>query len=183
MQTGVPRQPAANVARLAPGFEPSFSFAPFLIAAAATLAWAWLVKWRVGRHRAAIWKSLVLPAGGAALCWLLLMSLWLPLLDFARSYAVLVRRTMVVMQRQPACVEVHGLSRGQIAAFQFHGHLLMRPAGAQASCPWLIVNKDAAKTLSGVIDQTQWTLHSSMRHPSDRDEDLLIYKRTAKPGP
>ncbi|MFZ9180222.1 MAG: hypothetical protein ACO21V_13530, partial [Limnohabitans sp.] len=46
----------------------------------------WLVHWRAGRHRAALWKSLVLPAGGAALCWLLLMTLWLPALDYARSY-------------------------------------------------------------------------------------------------
>jgi hypothetical protein len=32
MQTGVPRQPAANVAKLAPGFEPSFSWLAFLVA-------------------------------------------------------------------------------------------------------------------------------------------------------
>ncbi|MEO8118974.1 MAG: hypothetical protein ABI606_06595 [Rhodoferax sp.] len=182
MQTGVPRQPAANVARLAPGFEPSFSFAPFLIAIAATLAWAWLVKWRVGRHRAAIWKSLVLPAGGAALCWLLLMTLWLPLLDFARSYAPLVRRTMVIMQHQPRCVEALGLSRGQIAAFQFHGRLAIRPMDSSNNCPWLIVDKDALTMLRAGIDPSQWTFHSSMRHPSDRNEDLLVYKRTAPPG-
>ena len=176
MQTGVPQQPAANVARLAPGFEPSFSLAPFVIAIGATLAWAWLVKWRVGRHRAAIWKSLVLPAGGAALCWLLLMTLWLPLLDFARSYAPLVQRTMAVLQ-QPGCVMAHGLSRGQIAAFQFHGHLLLKPASANASCPWMIVSRDAVKTLSQTVDIAGWALHNRTRHPSDRDEDVLIYKR------
>ena len=38
---------------------------------AGTLAWLWLVRWRTGRHRHALWKSLVLPAGGVALCWLL----------------------------------------------------------------------------------------------------------------
>jgi 4-amino-4-deoxy-L-arabinose transferase-like glycosyltransferase len=176
LQTGVPSQPAANVARLAPGFEHSFSFAPFVIAIAATLAWAWLVKWRAGRHRAAIWKSLVLPAGGAALCWLLLMTLWLPLLDFARSYAPLVHRTMVVL-KQPSCVAVLGLSRGQIAAFQFHGHLLLKPFRKPASCPWLLVNKDALQAPSALADMSGWSLHSTMRHPSDRDEDVLIYQR------
>jgi hypothetical protein len=45
-----------------------------------------------GAHRSAIWKSLVLPAGGATLCWLLLMTLWLPVLDYARSYAPQVQR-------------------------------------------------------------------------------------------
>ena len=177
MQTGIPRQPAANVARLAPGFEHSFSLTPFLIAIAATLTWGWLVKWRVGRHRAAIWKSLVLPAGGAALCWLLLMTLWLPLLDFARSYAPLVHRTMVVMQRQPLCVEAHGLSRGQIAAFEFHGHLVMKAVGSGTNCPWLIVDKDAAQTLPASVDGSGWTLRGTVRHPSDKDEDVQIYQR------
>ena len=176
MQTGVPAQPAANVARLAPGFEHSFSLIPFLIAIVATMAWLWLVHWRVGRHRAAIWKSLVLPAGGAALCWLLLMTLWLPLLDFARSYAPLVDSTVAVL-RHPACVEVHDLNRGQIAAFEFHGNLVLRPADTQISCPWLIVGKDALTTLPDMVDLTPWSFHSTIRHPSDRYEDVVIYQR------
>jgi hypothetical protein len=110
------------------------------------------------------------------------MSLWLPLLDYARSYAPLVRRTMVIMQHQPRCVEALGLSRGQIAAFQFHARLVIRPMGSNTSCPWLIVDKDALTTLPAGVDRSQWTFHSSMRHPSDRNEDLLIYKRTAQPG-
>ena len=179
MQTGIPKQPAANVARLAPGFEPSFSFAAFIIALSATLAWTWLVKWRVGRHRAAIWKSLVLPAGGAALSWLLLMTLWLPLLDFARSYAPLARRVGAIVQA-PACVESHGLSRGQIAAFQYHARLKLKPPGQSPTCPWLLVDNDAANTLAASVDLTQWNLHSTVSRPSDRDEDVLLYQRTKK---
>lgn len=177
MQTGFPRQPAANVTRLAPGFESSFSVTAFVIAIAATLAWLWLVKWRVGRHRAAIWKSLVLPAGGAALSWLLLMTLWLPLLDYARSYAPLVRRTLIVMKHQPSCVQVHGLSRSQVASFRFHGKLKVEPASQAAACPWLIVDKDAMPTLSVAVNRAEWTYHSSLRHPADRDEDLTVFRR------
>lgn len=177
MQTGFPSQPANNVTRLAPGFESSFSITAFAIAVAATLAWLWLVKWRVGRHRAAIWKSLVLPAGGAALSWLLLMTLWLPLLDYARSDAPLVRRTLIVMRHQPTCVQVHGLSRSQVAAFRFHGKLNVVPASKIAQCPWLIVDKDAMPTLSGVVNRDEWTYHSSLRHPADRDEDLTVFRR------
>jgi 4-amino-4-deoxy-L-arabinose transferase-like glycosyltransferase len=180
MQTGFPRQPAANVMRLAPGFESSFSVATFMVAVAATLAWLWLVKWRVGRHRAAIWKSLVLPAGGAALSWLLLMTLWLPLLDYARSYAPLVRRTLIVMKHHPTCVQVHGLSRSQVAAFRFHGQLRVEPASQIPQCPWLIVDKDAMPTLSGVVNRDDWTYHSSLRHPADRDEDLTVFRRKTK---
>jgi 4-amino-4-deoxy-L-arabinose transferase-like glycosyltransferase len=176
LQTGLPAQPAANVARLAPGFEHSFSWLPFLIAIAATLVWLWLVHWRVGRHRAAIWKSLVLPAGGAALCWLLLMTLWLPLLDFARSYAVQVRRAVLVMQ-QPACIAVQGLNRGQIAAFAFYSKSALKPIGTPANCPWLISGKDISTTATAPVDPVQWLWHSSVRHPYDHNEDVILYQR------
>ncbi len=48
MQTGVPAKPAANVAKLAPGFSPSFSLFALLVALAASVAWCSLV-WSGGR--------------------------------------------------------------------------------------------------------------------------------------
>ena len=179
MQTGVPPQPAANVARLAPGFVHSFTYTAFLLAIAATIAWGWLVKWRVGRHQAAIWKSLVLPAGGAALCWLLLMTLWLPLLDFARSYTVLAQSIKRVVG-DPACVEIHALDRGQTAAFQFHANLKLRTAGAVARCDWLLVDRDATGSLADAVDMTEWTPQYFGYRPSDRDDDVLLYRRLAR---
>ncbi len=177
MQTGVPRQPAANVAKLAPGFEPSFSWLAFGVALVATLTWAWLVKWRVGRHRTAIWRSLVLPAGGAALCWLLLMTLWLPLLDFARSYAPQVQRVSAIIGR-PVCVEIYGLSRAQIAAFNFHGKLNLMPATSRAQCPWLMVDADARGTLPKSVNLRQWSLQATVRRPTDSNEDVMLYRRS-----
>ncbi|MFZ3128509.1 MAG: hypothetical protein WA136_10895 [Rhodoferax sp.] len=177
MQTGFPHQPAANVARLAPGFEARFSVFAFAIAVAATLAWAWLVKWRVGRHRAAIWKSLVLPAGGAALCWLLLMTLWMPLLNYAQSYTALVRRTVNTMDT-PGCAETRGLGSGQIAAFQFYGHLHLRAARRTPVCQWLLV-EPAGPDMSAPasVDSTHWQLQASIRHPVDAGESVLLFRR------
>ncbi|MES2974575.1 MAG: hypothetical protein V4757_13255 [Pseudomonadota bacterium] len=176
MQTGFPRQPAANVAKLAPGFVPSFSLVAFGIALAATLAWAWLVKWRAGRNRAAIWKSLVLPAGGAALSWLLLMTLWMPLLDYARSYKAQVGSLVARMDR-PGCAQVHGLSHPQIAALEFHGGLALRYAGTVAACPWLVVDADALDSLNSAVNMKNWQLHASIRRMNDENDDLLLFRR------
>ena len=44
VQTGVPAKPAANVAKLAPGYVPSFSLLAFGVALAATAAWCLLVE-------------------------------------------------------------------------------------------------------------------------------------------
>ena len=180
MQTGVPPQPADNVARLAPGFQASFSFWALFFAIAATAAWAWLVNWRIGRHPKAIWKSLVLPASGAALCWLLLMTLWLPLLDFARSYTALTHQISAVVGKPP-CVEAHGLDRGQIAAFQFHAALKLQPAVRPSRCPWLLVDRDRIGSLPDVVDMKQWTPQYFGYRPTDRDDDVLLYRRTARP--
>jgi len=176
LQTGIPAKPAANVARLAPGFEPSFSLLAFLAALVATAAWAWLVRWRAGRHRAAIWKSLVLPAGGAALCWLLLMTLWLPVLDFARSYVPVVRNLQQQME-PPGCVEVFGLDRAQLAALRFHGNFDVRAAGTSGTCPWLVVSPELQASVPIAFGNVQWRLVSGIRRPTDRDTQLLLYRK------
>ncbi len=176
MQTGVPKQPAANVARLAPGFEPSFSWLAFLVAAAATIGWAWLVKWRASAQRAAVWKSLVLPAGGATLCWLLLMTLWLPLLDYARSLAPISRQIASLVDKN-ACVEIFGVASAQATALQYHGKLELRQAGPRAICPYLIVDASAQGRLSGAVNLPDWAFKATVRRPTDKTEHVLLFKR------
>ena len=182
MQTGFPAQPAANVMRLAPGFKHSFSGVTFMIAVLATLTWVGLVQWRIGRHRTALWKSVVLPAGGTALCWLLLMTLWLPLLDFARSYVPMVQRTLTVMQTRPTCLNTLGINRSQTAALAFHGDLTLKPvdAAVTGSCPWLVVSGDVFETNHAPVPDTIWAWRDTLRHPSDHGEELQLYARQVK---
>ncbi len=179
MQTGIPAQPAANVQRLAPGFTPRFSAIEVFFASIATLAWIWLVKWRTGRHRHPLWKSLVLPASGVALCWLLLMSLWLPLLDYARSYRPLVER---IARHVPssACVSTLGVSRGQIVAMEYMGGWRVQAVGSveQTNCPYLLELERAG---SAKAVPPGWRLVARERRPGDRDEETAILTRQQKP--
>jgi 4-amino-4-deoxy-L-arabinose transferase-like glycosyltransferase len=177
LHTGIPAKPAANVARLAPGFVPTFSLLALAAAIAGTLAWAWLVRWRTGRHPPVIWKSLVLPAAGTALCWLLLMTLWLPALDYARSYLPLVRNVQKLMDR-PGCVEELGLNRAQLAAFMYHGHMDVRHATAEGACPWLLVAAPLQPAAHVSIDMKRWVPVANVRRPSDKDENVLLYRRS-----
>jgi len=186
MQTGWPAQPAANVARLVPGFEPRLDWFAFVVALLATWVWGWLVHWRVGRHRHALWKSLVLPAGGAALCWLLLMTLWLPLLDYARSYAPWVRQVQGLMAQHSArpvqCVLGYGLNLGQMTGFHYHGGLTVHAlplvkADAEPDCEWLLVDNDLRPELPHVLRLSQWQRIQTVRRPSDNDEDITLYRR------
>lgn len=176
MQTGVPAKPAANVAKLAPGFVPGFSLLPFVVALAATVAWIALVRWRTKRNRHAIWKSLVLPAGGAALAWLLVMTLWLPVLDYGRSYAPVVQALKARLDA-PGCVEVFGLTRAQVAALRFHGGFALRAATPAGGCTWLVAAEDLQTSLPVAFGPRQWQLVAKIPRPTDRRDNVLLYKK------
>jgi hypothetical protein len=130
----------------------------------------------VGRHRAAIWKSLVLPAGGAALCWLLLMTLWMPLLNYSQGYKVLVQRTLNEIS-PVGCVEVLGLGQGQIAALQVYGNLLLKPPQAAAACPWLLTVAGTDMAPPTALNNALWNLVTPINHPTDMSQSVLLFKR------
>ena len=176
MQTGFPAKPAANVAKLAPGFLPEFSIMAFGLALLATLAWAWLVKWRIGHHRAAIWKSMVLPAAGAVLCWLLLMSLWLPLLNFARSYVTMVQKVQMVTGTSP-CLQYAGITQAQGAALLFHAQVRLQAAqAANSDCPWLVIDERNLPLLEDKLTAWGWVRAAKAQRLGDRSESLLIFR-------
>jgi hypothetical protein len=137
------------------------------------------VRWRTGRHREALWKSLVLPAGGVALCWLLLLTLWLPPLDYARSPRALVSRLAQFVPAS-ACVAAPGLSPSAVAALEVFGRWRVdaREQAAQGPCPYLVQTRrlDRTPTPPG-----GWTWVAEARKPTDRNEVTLIYRRTPAP--
>ncbi len=176
MQTGLPAQPAANVLRMAPEFVPSFSAAAFALALLATLAWASLVKWRTGHHRPALWKSLVLPAGGAVLCWLLLTTLWLPLLNYGRSYGPLVEK-LSQFTGPTACFQYAGISKAQGAALLFHAKAQLRPMQApQDDCAWLVVDNANRYLLEAKIQSLGWQEAVAIKRPTDKRETWVIFR-------
>lgn len=177
MQTGVPAKPAANVAKLAPGFVPQFSALALVVALAATVGWFTLVWWRASRNRAPIWKSLVLPASGAALGWLLLMTLWLPLLDYARSYRAQISGVTAALGTSPGCVQTVGLSRSQVAALQYHGDLVLQRAGLQDECDWLVADIASWPASERMVNAAHWEARAKIARPTDKNEHLLVFRR------
>ncbi len=177
IQTGIPKQPAANVARLAPEFVSRFEPWALLWAALATATWLWLVRWRTGRHQEALWKSLVLPASGVALSWLLLMTLWLPLLDHARSYRMLIERTARHLSA-PSCVVGIDLTRSQMAALRFFRPdwpVLTRSDAKAGTCDWKIQSLSMRQALPPA--PAGWRVVGRERRPTDDEESLVIYRR------
>lgn len=174
MHTGWPERPLANLRRLAEGFEPRFSVVALLLAVGATVAWLALVRWRTARHRHALWKSLALPAGGVALGWLLVMSLLLPPLDYARSNGPLVARLKAEMPADANCLAAPGQNLATLSALEWHGGWRVQGRGslANTTCLHAVIG-------TGQPTPPGWQVVAQVRRPTDRSGSagLVLLKR------
>ncbi|MDE2145983.1 MAG: hypothetical protein KGJ24_04775 [Burkholderiales bacterium] len=180
LQTGVPASTAGNLARLLPGYVSHFSAPALALALLGTGAWVAVVRWRTGRHREALWKSLVLPAGGVALCWLLAMTLLLPALDYARSARPWVDRIAALLP-PGACIAAPGLAAPEVAALEAVGHWAVdaRSGAAAGPCPVLLLaaSPEAKPAPPG------WRRLGTVVRPTDREDVTTLYLRAAAAPP
>jgi len=175
-----PPESAAGALRtgaMAEAFQQAFGFSVVTLALAAvgTLAWLWLVKWRTGRNRHPLWKSLVLPASGVALCWLLVMTLLLPPLDIARGYRSQIQR---IAKQIPVggCVAAPGMSRPQVVALEYLGGYRVDALTPESvtRCDYLLQSESR---LAPTIVGPNWQLVARERRNTSDDELIAVYRR------
>ncbi|MCQ9616844.1 glycosyltransferase [Paenalcaligenes niemegkensis] len=119
-QTGWPPKISHSIARQTSGYEVFISIPALSIAALGTLSWILLVIWRTRRHPPGLWRGTVLSAGGLLTTWLLLVTLWLPALDYARSYRGVsneLQNALAEHRQARECVRGSGVGIGQRASF------------------------------------------------------------------
>ena len=182
VQTGWPAKPAANVMRLSDGYLPPFEAGPFVIALLASVAWLLLVLWRTRRHREAIWKSLALPAGGSVLGWVLLMTLWLPMLDYGRSYAPQVQRLVSAAPPSTTCLTTWAMDSADIGALRWHTAWQVQALRALPqntplpSCPWLLTTPQAWADVPQEHTQS-WLPYATIVRPTQRHDHWLLLRQ------
>lgn len=169
-------RPSAYIARRAPDLVVHFEWLPLLVALSGTLAWLLLVRWRTSVQRPALWRSLVLPAGGTTVVWLLIMTLWLPAIDYARSNKALVDLLRTVLPSAPRCVAVPEQSLSLLASLQAQGG--WRVEGSQrlesSACEWALLVRPSE---SAYIPPPGWALKAALRRPTEKGNHYLVLRR------
>ena len=181
-QTGWPAQLAKNAFKLAPGFQPEFSAGAFLIAASASIGWLLLVYWRISRQPSVLWRAVVLSSGGVILCWLLLMTLWLPWLNYGKSYAGVASQIAEYLPSSHSCVTTD-VGAPQRASFAYFGPIRFAPADGTQACPYLLLQGHASDPVAKTFRQHgsgTWQLLWEGRRPSDRHERFRLYERVTE---
>ncbi len=182
MHLGAPASAVRQVAKQLHGYVPPFDWAQFLAGLTATLGWIYLVRWRTKRLRPAIWKSMILPAGGVCLSWVLLTTIWLPGFNYARGYVPVARQIASLLHTPlPAgtCAEGVGLDSSVRAAMQYHLDLTLQSGQEGKRCRWLLVHSSVLPAIANVYDMKQWQQRGTVTRPTDRHDAIHVFERVS----
>ncbi len=132
LQIGWPEQIAHNIARQTHGLDTHVALPATILAILGTITWIVLVIWRLKSHPAGLWRGTVLSAGGLITTWLLLATLWMPPLDYARSYREVsssLSNVLADVRHNNECIRAVNLGRGQRASFLVFSNLEFSSSG------------------------------------------------------
>lgn len=173
MTCGIPEQIAHNFAKLEPGFVAGFSLPAYAAAGLLSLAWLWLI---FASPRSP-WRSVTHWAAGVTLMWTLLMALWLPWIDYGKTYRGVAESLGQALPKDAGCIAGRNLGDAQRVSFAyFSGIATLRAATpAAAACPLLLEQSSRPKATAPAGWHTLWEGH----RPGDRNEWIRLYRRDA----
>ncbi len=181
--TGWPAQFARNVLKLLPGYKPEFGPLAFIVAACASVGWIALVNWRLSRQPSVLWRAVVLSSGGLILLWVMLTTLFLPDLNYSKSYASVARQLAAQLPPGGGCIDTN-VGMPQRASLAYYGALPFAGVASAGQCDLFLLqhsvrlhDKHEMTTPPG---DAQWQLLWEGRRASDRDERFKLYRRTAQ---
>ncbi|RFP12178.1 MULTISPECIES: glycosyltransferase family 39 protein [unclassified Duganella] len=177
--TGWPAKAAKNALKLVPGFHPELGWIALLVALAATAGWFALVHWRISRQPAVLWRAVVLSSGGLILIWILLMTLFLPDVNYSKSYASVAHQIAEKLPPGARCIETN-VGPAQRASFAYYAQLPFD--GVEGGRCDLLLLQDSIKLrdereIPARYRDQQWRLLWEGRRPADRDERFRLYRR------
>jgi len=187
MISGIPVQIARNFAKLEPGYVAHFSTAAYACAALLSLAWCWLI---VAGPRSP-WRAATNWAAGMTLTWALLMALWLPWIEYGKSYrAVAVslkqaiagatgsshardRESPLATKDGHQCIAGYHLGNAQRVSLQYFANIVTRrvESPAAAKCRLLLEQSSSHNGPTPPGWNKVWEGH----RPGDRSESLRLY--------
>ncbi len=169
MLTGEPARVAKNFSKPAPGFVAEVSTVAIVLAIAATVGWI-AVMLRTPRSP---WRAAARWSVGVTTMWLLLMALWLPWIDYGKSYRSVSADFRQALGAHPGCIARRGLGLAQRASLDYFSGIRTVGSSRAKDCRYLI----AQATPRAEKDLPGWTLIRETSRPGDKSERLRLYRR------
>ncbi len=176
--TGFPASTAHNLARLLPGFYAEFSGLRLVFALLVTACWVLLVRWRLSRAPKVLWRSVILSSAGTTLMWVLLMTLWLPFVNYSRTYRDVALQIAAKLPTPYQCIWPVRLGDAQLASFAYFGK--MRFAFDGRPCDVLLRQDTAGYSEPASPRPYRWKFIWEGHRPADNQERFRLYVLTER---
>jgi 4-amino-4-deoxy-L-arabinose transferase-like glycosyltransferase len=181
MTSGIPTQIAHNFSKLEPGFVSRFSWPAYAGAMILSLLWLWLI---FASPRSP-WRAVTHWAAGTTLAWALLTTLWMPWIDYGKSYrgmAVSLKQAIVAAETiqhpaedTPRCIAGRRLGAAQRVSLEYFAAIvtLRQESKAGRTCR-LLLEQGSER---GDPTPPGWLKIWEGHRPGDRSERLRLYRR------
>jgi hypothetical protein len=174
MMTGFPVKLAERMHKLSLGYVPEFNFVIFIAALVLTVVWIAIVFNSNRSNRTAIndW------AVGMLLAWGLMMTLWLPWLDAAKSYENTFLSMKNALPIDYACITGRNVGESQRAALDYHANLhIQRFEIVQSlNCDLYLIQDERGREV--IEPGSDWQLIWQGRRPSDKRESFRLFRQS-----
>lgn len=177
--TGWPPKIANNVFRQLPGFQHTFTISAVICALIVTACWVLVVRWRLSRAPKQIWRPVVISAAGTTLMWVIAMTLWLPSINYGKTYRDVAQAAALALPPTYQCVQPIRMGNAQLASFAYFGHI--RFGGPNDGCDILLRHDAVDYGAPSNLSHYEWRLIWEGRRPADRDERFRMYRLVEAP--
>jgi 4-amino-4-deoxy-L-arabinose transferase-like glycosyltransferase len=172
--SGFPATTAIMLAQREPGFVARFSASGFAVAIMATILFGVTVRGR----RVSPENAVCVWAAGLTTCWALVMTLWLPYLDYGMSYRSVAASVRQALPHDRSCIASKGLGEPQRAMLDYYAALVTlrletNPEGRE--CAWLLVQRIGAAPMPPADARWEETWHGT--RPGDGRENFYLFHR------
>ncbi len=176
---GWPAQINHNIMRLIQGFDITINYFALIGGALITVLWGILVRWRLSYNPSAMWRGIVLTAAGLTCSWLLIVILWMPAVDYNRSYRVVGQSLAQVAEQQiPAneCIRAQGMGLGQRSALYVFSGIQFNNSSA---CNYVLIQTNTAQLQddSKAYAELGTVMWKGQRRAERHGETFILLKR------
>ncbi len=170
--TGYPAKLSGRMHFLSGLAEAHINIPSLMIALFATFIWAITINAKRS-NRAAVTDWAV----GITMAWTLLMALWLPMIDSAKSYRGVMLSFQKALPAKHGCINSVGFGQSQQALLDYYTNLRVIPLqkNAEPNCRLYLVQEN--KNHGDINPGESWKVIWQYKRPADRHEKFRLYQR------
>ena len=172
IMTGYPTKLSARMHILSGLTEAHINIAALTVALLTTTIWVITINAKRS-NRAAVTDWAV----GVTMAWSLLMTLWLPMIDSAKSYKLVMLSVQQALPKKFNCINSQHVGKPQQALFNYYTDLSLVPVKAtqKLSCDLYLVQVD--RNHQAIKLGEEWSVIWEGKRPADKKEHFTLYQK------